>query len=299
MGWFETFCFTLGWQLRKEEKKERKERAKLHAFQSDCLDHYEEAVANLQIAINQLVDECGPIGLDESFHNDAKLAPLYAIGEVLSAQGEIFPHQEEELKTLLLELDPKYNYAQFTEATIYRRGVFNEYWDVVGIQKDVCGTLWLTIFEMIYRTRNTDMFQTIVDNLHFIVIYFFNLGEPDTLRPSLICDRIKDYLNEHINDYQQTQYIHALMLLQMKLLGKKHLEIKAHYIVNGDTTLIDNRLHYVFSVYQKGSDTFCGKYAVRKIKIRDGKLDYEKDGDLILEWNPATEAYEVFYRELI
>lgn len=21
MGWFETFCFTLGWQLRKQEKK--------------------------------------------------------------------------------------------------------------------------------------------------------------------------------------------------------------------------------------------------------------------------------------
>ena len=220
MGWFETFCFTLGWQLRKQEKKERNEQAKLRAFRANCFDHYEEAVVNLQKAIARLVDECGPIGLDETFHTDVKLAPLYAIGEVLSAQGKIFPQQEEELKSLILELDPKYNYAQFTEATIYRRGIFKEYWDVVGIQKDVCGTLWLTIFEMIYRTRNKDMFQTIVDNLHFIVIYFYNLGEPDTVRPSLICDRIKDYMNDHINDYQKTQYIHALMLLQMKLLGK-------------------------------------------------------------------------------
>lgn len=299
MGWFESFCFTLGWQLRKQEKKERNEQAKLRAFRADCFDHYEEAVVNLQKAIARLVDECGPIGLDETFHTDVKLAPLYAIGEVLSAQGKIFPQQEEELKTLILELDPKYNYAQFTETTIYRRGIFKEYWDVVGIQKDVCGTLWLTIFEMIYRTRNTDMFQTIVDNLHFIVIYFYNLGEPDTVRPSLICDRIKDYMNDHINNYQKTQYIHALMLLQMKLLGKKHLEIKEHYLVNEENVLIDNRLHYVFSVYQKSSDEFCGKYAVRKIKIRDGKLDYEKDGDLILEWNPATNAYDQFYRELI
>lgn len=27
MGWFESFCFTLGWQLRKQEKKERNEQA--------------------------------------------------------------------------------------------------------------------------------------------------------------------------------------------------------------------------------------------------------------------------------
>ena len=32
MGWFETFGFALGWQLRKEEKKERNERAKLRAL---------------------------------------------------------------------------------------------------------------------------------------------------------------------------------------------------------------------------------------------------------------------------
>ena len=89
------------------------------------------------------------------------------------------------------------------------------------------------------------------------------------------------------------------MLLQVKLLGKKHLEIKDHYLVNAENALIDNRLHYVFSVHQKETDAFCGKYAVRKIKIRDGKLDYEKDGDLILEWNPATNAYDQFYRELL
>jgi len=89
------------------------------------------------------------------------------------------------------------------------------------------------------------------------------------------------------------------MLLQVKLLGKKHLEIKEHYLVNEENAVIDNRLHYVFSVYQKESDEFCGKYAVRKIKIRDGKLDYEKDGDLILEWNPATNSYDQFYRELL
>lgn len=48
MGWFESFCFTLGWQLRKQEKKERNEQAKLRAFRADCFDHYEEAVVNLQ-----------------------------------------------------------------------------------------------------------------------------------------------------------------------------------------------------------------------------------------------------------
>ena len=90
MGWFESFCFTLGWQLRKQEKKERNEQAKLRAFRADCFGHYEEAVVNLQKAIARLVDECGPIGLDETFHTDVKLAPLYAIGEVLSAQGKIF-----------------------------------------------------------------------------------------------------------------------------------------------------------------------------------------------------------------
>lgn len=50
----------------------------------------------------------------------------------------------------------------------------------------------LAQFDKTLLDNSTDMFQAIVDNLHFIVIYFYNLGEPDTVRPSLICDRIKD-----------------------------------------------------------------------------------------------------------
>ena len=42
----------------------------------------------------------------------------------------------------------------------------------------------------------------------------------------------------------------------------------------------------------------CGKFAVRKIKTVNGKLDYQNDGDQILIWNETTGAYELFYQEV-
>ena len=299
MSWFDTFILAMSREAQQERKREKKERRARRAFHTDCLDQYGNAVDCLMEAIKTLADEAGPIGLDASFFTNARLAPLYAIGEVLSAQGEIHPDQEDELKALLLELDPNYNYAQFTEATISRTGIYKEFNEIVGSQRESCGSFWLTVFELVYRTRNTDLYQKIVDNLHSIVIYFYNIGEPDTLRPSLICDRIKENMDFHINSYQKTPQVHALMLLQRKLLGKRHLEIKEHYLINEDNIVLDNRLFYVFSTYQKITNTFCGKFAVRKKLMQSGATSHQIDGDLILEWNVTTGTFEEFYRQLI
>ncbi len=290
MSWFDSSCFFHIDHWKNERQARRQTKAFL-AFRDDCLVQFHAAIHDLDDAIDVLVQEAGPIGLDDAFFSDAKLAPLFAIGEVLSAQGTIYPQQEDRLKTLLLNRESKYNHAQLIEAAISRTGVYTQLCELVGLQRETCGTLWLTLFELVYRTRNTELYQQIVEHLHSIVVCFYNLGKPDALRPSLICDRIKDHMDLHMNSYQQTPHIHALMLLQSKLLRKRKLEIKEHYLVNEDSIVLNNRRFYVFSVYQKDANTFCGKFAVRKL--------HAQNGDLILEWNSTSNAFEEFYRELV
>lgn len=89
------------------------------------------------------------------------------------------------------------------------------------------------------------------------------------------------------------------MLLQKMLLEKNKLSIEAHFFQREENIVYDGRIYYVFRVYEKSSQTFCGKFAVRKIKVANGSLDYRNDGDQILVWNEVTSNYELFYQELL
>lgn len=137
MNWLISLASAMGWGLRKQEKVEQQ----YQDFLADRRKDLGSAVAELMEIITNLVVECGPIGLDEKFVEEVKLAPFYAMGEVLSVQGEVFPEQEVALKILFANLDPIYNYAQFTEAVIRRTDIYEEYWNVVGLKKEECGTL--------------------------------------------------------------------------------------------------------------------------------------------------------------
>ncbi len=294
MDWLTAFGFTMGWELHKQKKAEQK----YQKFLADRRNGLADAVSELTEITTNLVLECGPIGLDGGFIEELKLAPFYAMGEVLSAQGEVYSAQEVVLKIMFANMDPIYNYAQFTEAVIHRTGVYEEYWNIVGLKKEECGTLWLTLFELIYRSRMIEAMQKIVDQLCLIVAHFSYLGNPDATFAKPICDRILDRLNHHVNAYQQTPYIHALMLLQNMLLEKRQLPIESHFFQREENLLQDGRVYYVFRVYEKSSEAFCGKFAVRKIKTVNGELDYRNDRDQILVWNEAADRYEQFYREL-
>lgn len=292
-SWINSLMFAVGLEVHKRRKEEQVRQK----FLSERRENLAAAVAELADLTGHLVEVCGPIGLDKSFVEDTKLAPFYAMGEVLSAQGEVYPEQEPVLKIMFNNLNPRYNYAQFTEAVIHRAGVYSEYRDVVNITEEACGSLWLTLFELIYRSREIDICQKIMDQMHLIVINFAYLGDPHTLLPEAICKRIMDGINYHVNAHQQTQYIHAIMLLQNMLLERKRLAISDHLFQRDDDIVHEERRYYVFRVYQKHTYEFCGKYAVREIAIRDGKLDYEQDGDKILVWNADEETYDVFYQE--
>lgn len=295
MEWLTALGFATGWELRKQEK----ENQKYQQFWADRRKDLGAAISELTEITTNLIVECGPIGLASEFVEEVKLAPFYAMGEVLSAQGEIFPEQEAPLKIMFANIDPIYNYAQFIEAVIYRTGVYQEYWDMVGLGKEECGSLWLTLFELIYRSRMIETFQHIGDQLFLIVINFAYLGDPNNSFAKPICDRILNRLNHHVNAYQETPYIHALMLLQNKLLENRGLAIEKHLFQQDEKLIQNGRSYYVFSVYEKNAQAYCGKFAVRKIKSANGKLDYKNDGDQILFWNETTGSYEMFYQELL
>lgn len=293
MGWFESICLGLAW----ERHKNRKEEKEKQDFLAERLNGLGAAISELSEVTTSLTEICGPIGLHVAFIEEVKLAPFYAIGEVLSAQGQVYPEQEKVLKSMLTNMNPVYNYAQFTEAAIHRTGVFKEYWEVVGIDKKTCGSLWLTLFELMYRSRQVDAFQSLINQLHLIVVNFALLGDRYATLPYPICSRITECMNYHVNAYQQTPYIHALMLLQKKLFEIKELSIESHFFLQDESCLQNGRNYYIFKVYEKSSYAFCGSYAVKEIRTIDGKLDYSCDLDEILLRNEATGVYDPFYLE--
>lgn len=293
-SWIYSYLFAAGREARKKEK----ERVKQEAFLREQRVQLRGMFVKLQDEIIELSDACGPIGIPQSFAQDMKLAPLFAIGQVLSVQGMIYPEQETELKLFLSNVVPAYNYAQFTQAVIHRTGVYSEYWETVGLDDRTFGSLWRTIFEMIYRSRRVEASQTLVDCLSFIVIHFSALGDSGVPYAKPICDRILSSMNRYANEYQQTPYIHGLLLLQQELLALSHLEIEEHFFLRKDDLHKETRTFYVFDVYRKTDMEHCGRFAVRALHTKaDGMLDFTDDKDLILIWNPAAGAYEKYYED--
>ena len=167
-SWLTALGFVMGREFRKQKRAEQE----CLQFLADRREGLGAAISELSEITTNLIMECGPIGLDAEFIEEVKLAPFYAMGEVLSAQGKVFPEQEAVLKIMFANIDPIYNYSQFIEAAIHRTGVYQEYWGVVGLKKEECGSLWLTLFELIYRTRLVDTIQELDNQLSLIVINF-------------------------------------------------------------------------------------------------------------------------------
>lgn len=292
-SWRNAFLITLGWSAHKQKKAEQEHQAFL-TEQRDCLV---TAMMDLQEVIDQVVTECGPIGLSADFVEKMKLVPLYAIGEVLSAQGIVCPEQEIFLKIWITNINPMYNYAQFTQATIQRTGIYNDFQSITGLEKDMCGSFWFIFFELIYRSRLSDMMQKLIDQLGKIIWHFSLLSNNDAPFAEPIYSRIVTCFNFWINAYQQTPYIHALMLLQKTLFDKSGIPIETQLLLREADIEQDNRDFFVFSVFEKVSNRFQGKFAIKALKVINGELDFEHDTDKILFWQEAVHGFELFYEE--
>lgn len=190
-----------------------------------------------------------------------------------------------------------YNYSQYTQAVINRTGVYEAYWDIIGLEENKCGSFWLTLFELFYRTRQLDTLQTIDDQLSLMVANFAFLGDPDSPFPESICKRILSNLNKHVSTYQQTPYIHALLLLQTILLEQRNLAIEAHFLLRDTDIIQDKRTYYVFDVYEKATQTFCGRFAVRALNMANGQLDLKNELDVIMLWDQVKKRYDVIFQE--
>lgn len=290
---FNSLLFSFGIAAQKKRKAEQarqKYLAQRRGGITDAIEKYTEAFSALLLS-------CGPIGLDAEFVNDAKLAPLYAMGEVLSAQGEVLPEQEMVLKIIFNNFNFNYNYSQYTQAVINRTGVYKSYWDIIGLEENKCGSFWLTLFELFYRTRQLDTLQAIDDQLSLIVANFAFLGDPESPFPESICKRILINLNKHVSTYQQTPYIHALLLLQTILLEQHNLNIEEHFLLRDTDILQDERIYYVYDVYEKATQVFCGRFAVRALNMVDGQLNLKNDLDVIMLWDKDKRKYEVIFQE--
>lgn len=292
-SWFDSLAFAFGLAAHDKRKAEQARQKYLAQRREGIAD----AITAFQNAFSELVLSCGPIGLPAEYVNDAKLVPLYAMGEVLSAQGDVLPEQEMVLKIIFNNFNPTYNYSQYTQAVINRTDVYEAYWDIVGLEENKCGSFWLTLFELFYRTRQLDALQAIDDQLGLIVVNFAFLGDPDSPFPEMICKRIVSNLNKHVSTYQQTPYIHALLLLQTILLEQRDLVIEDHFLLRDTDIVQDERTYYVFDVYKKATQTFCGRFAVRALNMVDGQLDLKNDLDVIMLWDQVKKQYEVIFQE--
>lgn len=289
----ETLCLALALTKRQQEKQQR-------AWEKSLADRYQKlcsALSEFFTLSTNLILDCGPIGLGEDFAGDAVLVSLYPICEVLSAQGMVFPEQEAALKVFLTNLAPRYNYAQLTEAAIRRTGIYPEYRAVAGLERDFFGSFWRTLFEGICRTRRPGAFPPICSQIERIVTQFARLGTLSPASAQRISGRILELLEYHVNACQQTPYIHALMLLQNLLEDRLGLAIPAQLLLGDGRYEENGRGYYVFRAYEKRSQAYRGRYAVRRIRGRDGALDYENDGDQILLWNEPENRYDLFYQE--
>ena len=292
-SWFNSLLFAFGLEAQKKRKAEQarqKYLAQRREGITDAMSAYLDAFSALSLS-------CGPIDLTAEFVNDAKLVPLYAMGEILSAQGAVLPEQEVILKIIFNNFNFNYNYSQYTQAVINRTGVYEAYWDIVGLEENKCGSFWLTLFELFYRTRQLDTLQAIDDQLGLMVVNFAFLGDPDSPFPEMICKRIVSNLNKHVSTYQQTPYIHALLLLQTILLEQRNLIIEDHFLLRDTDIVQDERIYYVFDVYQKATQIFCGRFAVRALNMVNGQLDLKNDLDVIMLWDKVKKQYEVIFQE--
>ena len=292
-SWFNSLTLAFGLAARDKRKAEQARQKYLAQRREGITD----AITAFQNTFSNLFLSCGPIGLPAAFVNDAKLVPLYAMGEVLSAQSAVLPEQEMVLKIIFNNFNPTYNYSQYTQAVINQTGVYEAYWDIVGLEENKCGSFWLTLFELFYRTRQLNTLQKIDDQLSLIVANFAFLGDLDSPFPEPICKRILSNLNKHVSTYQQTPYIHALLLLQTILLEQRNLIIEEHFLLRDRDIVQDERIYYVFDVYQKATQVFCGRFAVRALNMADGQLDLKNDLDIIMLWDKDKRNYEVIFQE--
>ena len=276
---------------------QRRKREKMLAFQQERADTVWKSTSELINLILELSNECGPIGVGADFAKGVQIMPLFAIGEILSAQGQIYPEQEPLLKLLIASLNSAYNYAQFIDITVHRKGPYSAYWEQIGLDQEHCGQTWLTLFEMIYRSRNMEIIQTINLKLTEIAINFELVGLPASVFGKTVSSNLAASLQHHINLYQKTPYIYAILLLQSELLRQRSMAVETHFFIREDGFSQDGREFYVYSVYDKETHTFQGKYAVRRNRDINGYLDYENDKDLITVWDQSQNQFITFYKE--
>lgn len=297
-SWFNSLALVFGLARHKEQKKEREQKEFLESRKTDLC----AASERLFEEIEQLTTACGPVGLPGDFAEESKLILLYAAGEVLSAQGMAAAEQELFLKIWISHVNPMFNYAQFVQATVFRTGVYEQLQEIIGLSRKICGSFWRTLLEMVYRSRRVDLPQIIGDCLVIIVWNFSYLAGRNPPFAETISKRLFSDLEYWANAYQQTPYIHALMLLQNRLRDEENLDIERQLLLRGDDMQKDTRHFFVFCVFERtGEDffeNFRGEYAVKALRSLGEELDYEHDKDLILHRENSSEEFSVFYDEL-
>ncbi|MPN00764.1 hypothetical protein SDC9_147962 [bioreactor metagenome] len=81
------------------------------------------------------------------------------------------------------------------------------------------------------------------------------------------------------------------------MLEQRDLVIEDHFLLRDTDIVQDERTYYVFDVYKKATQTFCGRFAVRALNMVDGQLDLKNDLDVIMLWDQVKKQYEVIFQE--
>ncbi len=134
--------------------------------------------------------------------------------------------------------------------------------------------------------------QQVVDQLGKILYHFWLLEHPDIDQAQIRYQSIISNLNFHAERYQKQPYLHAVMLLQMKLaesLGGQAADYVPCLLSDADYSM-DGVPGMKFCVRKKEDYSFHKFYAVRSVENLD-------DLDLIWELPSEDGAPVVFYAE--
>lgn len=280
----------LGFGIAIEERKRKKEKGKRTERIANHRSALSDGIYELETVLCDLVYSC-TLSIEQSNLDELQeLAPLFPMEEILSSQGYIGAEQEAYLRDYFTIRKSRYNIGQFKKLAIARTDSYTDWNSLAGLDRTFCGRIWHTLIELICRQRAPELLQQIIDAVGTILYHFWFLENTETISVQIRYQRIISALNFHAEEDQKTAYLHAVMLLQVKLAeryGGSATDFEPCLDLEEADT-IDGKANLRFSVF--GKDHFTRFYAVREIRSPG-------EPNLIWEIPAGGAATEIFFAE--
>lgn len=288
MNWLSWLGFGLAIEAKKQEKAEDRRLEQVANHRAELSDGI--------FALNAILSDLGalfPLSIGQDALDDLQeIAPLFPMEEILSLQGYIGAEQQRYLQNYFTITPSRYNLGQFTKMAIDRTCAYSNWRNLAGLDGAFCGSIWHTLIELICRRRAPEFMQQIIDAMGKILYHFWFLENESMFSAEIRYHSIISNLNFHAEEDQKTAYLHAVMLLQIKLAEKYGGSVTDFEpcLDSEQKCEMDGLPNLCFTVYGKDRGYCAHFYAVRSILS-------PADLDLIWELLDESGTKEVFFAE--